>query len=132
MKTDAGQRLTRRGVARLAVAALVATSIGARRSTDVAAAESVDDCQKKIEALRDATLQVKTFTNEKDLTGLVDKLDSSSTKLATGKFGDAVKGSDRLPHQGGRPCRPRKIASCDATALIGANDAVACIQALTA
>jgi hypothetical protein len=113
----------------------VATSLGTARLTDVAAQESVDDCQAKIADLRTATLAA-TFNGqnrEKDRAGLVSKLGSASTKLAQGKDADAVKALtdfrikvETLQTQG-------KIASSDASALIaGANDAIACIQALTA
>jgi hypothetical protein len=132
---NARQRLTRRGVTRLAAAALVAARLGTVRLTGVAAAKSVDDCQAKIASLRTAT-QGATFSGqnrEKDQAGLVGKLDSASAKLAQGKDTDAVKALsdfrikvETLQTQG-------KITSSDANALIaGVNDAIACIQALTA
>lgn len=132
---DAGQRLTRRGVARLAAAAFVATSLGTARLTGVASAESVDDCQAKIATLRTATEEA-TFigqNREKDRAGLVGKLDSASAKLAHGKFGDAIQALTQFRDKVIALKAQRKIASSDANALIaGANDAIACIQALTA
>jgi hypothetical protein len=133
MQSDAGPRLTRRGVARLAAVALVATSLGTACLTHAAAAESVEDCQAKIEALRDVTLQVATFINEKDRTGLVGKLDSALTKLAQGKDADAVKALTDFRDKVATLQSQGKINPDDANQLITrADDAIACIQALTA
>jgi hypothetical protein len=135
MQSDAGRRLTRRGVARLAAAALVATSLGTALLTDVVAAESVDDCQAKIANLRTATLAA-TFigqNREKDRAGLVSKLDSASTKLAQGKFDDAILALTQFRDKVATLQSQGKINPDDANQLITrADDAIACIQALTA
>ena len=135
MPTDAGQRLTRRGVTRLAAAALVATSLGTARLTGVAAQESVDDCQAKIATLRVLT-ENATFIGQngaRDQAGLLGKLDSASTKLAQGKFADAIQALTQFRDKVATLQTQGKIASSDADALIaGANDAIACIQSHTA
>jgi hypothetical protein len=133
MHTDAGPRLTRREVARLAAAALAATSLGSARLTGVAAKESVAECQAKIEALRVTTSHVTTFTNPNDQTGLLGKLDSASTKLAQGKFADALQALTQFRDKVATLQSQDKIGPEDADALIAAaNDAIACIQALIA
>lgn len=135
IRLAAGPRLTRRGVARLAAAALVATSLGTARLPDTAAQESVDGCQAKISILRTATERT-TFSGQnaaKDQAGLVGKLESASTKLAQGKFGDAIQTLTQFRDKVATLQSQGKIALSDANALIaGANDAIACIQALTA
>jgi hypothetical protein len=98
-----------------------------------AQAQTVDECQAKINDLRTAT-QSANFTGQnaaKDQAGLIGKLGSASTKLNQGKFVDAranlvsfrAKVED-LDQQG-------KIAHEDAVALIAdADDAIACVQDL--
>ena len=135
MRADAGQRLTRRGVARLAAAAFVATSLGTARLRGVAAEESVATCQAKIDTLLILT-ENATFIGQngaKDQAGLLGKLDSASTKLAQGKFGDAIQALTQFRDKVATLQTQGKIASSDADTLIaGANDAIACIQSLTA
>ena len=56
-----------------------------------ASATTLDECQDQLATLRDATLAAHTsFTNQKDVDGLVAKLDAASAKLAAGKNSDAV------------------------------------------
>jgi hypothetical protein len=89
------------------------------------------DCQATVDALRTATVQVTTFTNERDQTGLIGKLGSATTKLEQGKVTDAIKALtdfrvkvDTLRTQG-------KIAPAHAeTLIVGANAATACLQQL--
>jgi hypothetical protein len=99
------------------------------------AATTVDECQADIDALRTATLSA-TFIGqnaEKNQAGLVSKLDSASTKLAEGKNQDALAvliqfrtKVETLNSQG-------KIAPADAETLIaGANEAIACVENLSA
>ena len=133
IRIDVGPRLTRRGVARLAAAALVATSMGTARLTP-AAAESVADCQAKIEALRSATAGA-TFTGQnatKDRTALLGKLDSALAKLAQGKFADAIQALTQFRDKVADLRDQGKINPDDASALIvRANDAIACVESLT-
>jgi hypothetical protein len=106
--------------------------MGTARLTPGAAAESVAECQAKIEALRAATAGA-TFTIEKDRTGLLGKLNSASAKLAQGKFADAIQALTQFRDKVATLQSQGKIAPDDATALIaGANDAIACVQSLTA
>ena len=133
IRTHAGTRLTRRGVARLAAAALVATNMGTARLTPGAAAESPAECQAKIEALRVATGSA-TFIGrnaEKDRAALLGKLKSASEKLAQGKFEDAIQALTQFRDKVADLRDQGKIDSNDANALItGANDAIACVQSL--
>jgi hypothetical protein len=56
-----------------------------------ASATTVDGCQGQLMTLRDNTLAAQAyFTNQKDLSSLVAKLDAASAKLAAGKTTDAV------------------------------------------
>ena len=129
---DVGPRLTRRGVARLA-AALVMTGMGVQSLGRVAAAQTVEECQAEIQALRDATLAVDSFTNpDKDQAGLVGKLDSASAKLAQGKFEDAIRALTQFRDKVADLRDQGKIDLEDANALIaGANDAISCVESLT-
>jgi hypothetical protein len=133
IRTNAGARLTRRGVARLAAAALVAASMGTARLTAGVAAESVADCQARIEALRAAT-ESATFSGRnaaKEQTGLLGKLDSASSKLAQGKFEDAIQSLTQFRDKVTTLQGQGKIDPDDANALIaGADDAIACVQSL--
>ena len=57
----------------------------------VASATTVDECQGQLMTLRDDTLGAQTsFTSQKDVGGLLAKLDAASAKLAAGKTTDAV------------------------------------------
>ena len=56
-----------------------------------ASATTVEKCQADLATLRADTLAAQSsFTNEKDLNGLVAKLDAATTKLTEGKNADAV------------------------------------------
>jgi hypothetical protein len=133
IRMDAGRRLTRRGVARLAAAALVVTGMGTARLTPGAAAASVEECQANIEALRTATGSAR-FTGQnadRDRTGLLGKLSSASTKLAQGKNADAIQALTQFRDKVADLQSQGKINADDASALIArANDAIACIQSL--
>jgi hypothetical protein len=132
IRMNAGPRLTRRGVARLAAAALVATGMGTALRTG-AAAQSVDECQAKIANLRILT-QNATFGGQngaKDQAGLLGKLDSASAKLAQGKNADAIQALTQFRDKVATLQSQGKINTEDANALIaGANDAIACIESL--
>jgi hypothetical protein len=56
-----------------------------------ASATTVDECQGQLMTLRDNTLAAQaSFTNQKDVEGLVAKVDAASATLAAGKNTDAV------------------------------------------
>ena len=113
---------------------MVATSLGTARLTPGAAAESVADCQARIEALRAAT-GTATFTGQnatKDRTALLGKLDSASAKLAQGKFDDAIQALTQFRDKVADLRDQGKINPDDASALIvRANDSIACVESLT-
>jgi hypothetical protein len=68
-------------------ALLSLTAVGA----GAALATTVDECQGQLMTLRYDTLTAQaSFTNEKDVGGLVAKVDAASAKLAAGKNTDAV------------------------------------------
>jgi hypothetical protein len=68
-------------------ALLSLTAVGA----GAASATTVDECQGQLLTLRDNTLAAQaSFTNQKDVGGLLAKLDAASAKLAAGKNTDAV------------------------------------------
>jgi hypothetical protein len=97
------------------------------------AATTVADCQAKITNLRAATLSA-TFVGqnaEKDQAGLVDKLDSATTKLDQGKFADALQALVQFRDKVSTLQAQHKIVAGDADPLIAAaNDAIACVQNL--
>jgi hypothetical protein len=56
-----------------------------------ASATTVDECRGQLVTLRDDTLAAQaSFTSQKDVGGLVVKVDAASEKLAAGKNTDAV------------------------------------------
>jgi len=55
-----------------------------------AGAAAAADCQTQIEALRTDTAAVTTFVNDRDQTGLLNKLDNAAAALTAGKTGGAV------------------------------------------
>jgi hypothetical protein len=68
-------------------ALLSLTAVGA----GAASATTVDECQGQLMTLRDKTLAAQaSFTNQRDVGGLVAKLDAASAKLAAGKATDPV------------------------------------------
>ena len=78
-------KITRLLVVLAALVSLTAVGAGA------ASATTVDVCQGQLMMLRDNTLAAQaSFTNQKDIGGLVTKLDAASAKLAAGKNTDAV------------------------------------------
>ena len=79
-------KITRLLVVLAAVLSLNAIGAGA------ASATTVEECQAQLTTLRDDTLAAQgSFTNPKDETGLVGKLDVASAKLAAGKTTDAAQ-----------------------------------------
>lgn len=78
-------KLTRLIVVLAALLSLQVVAAGA------ASASTAGDCQAQLTTLRGNTVDAQTsFTSQKDLTGLVAKLDAATTKLAAGKNADAV------------------------------------------
>ena len=78
-------KITRLLVVLAALLSLNAVGAGA------ASATTVNECQGQLMTLHDNTLAAQaSFTNQKDISGLVTKLDAASAKLAAGKNTDAV------------------------------------------
>ena len=96
-------------------------------------AQTIDECQADIAALRAQTKDV-TFIGQnaaKDQAGLVGKLDSASTKLSQGKFADALANLQSFRARIVTLDQQDKISHADATALItGADETLACVQGL--
>jgi hypothetical protein len=96
-------------------------------------AQSVDECQADIAALRAQTLST-TFAGQnaaRDQAGLVGKLDSASAKLSQGKFQDALANLQSFRAKVVTLEQQGKISPQDAAALItGADEAIACVQGL--
>jgi hypothetical protein len=96
-------------------------------------AQSVDECQADIAALRVQT-QNATFIGQnaaKDQAGLIGKLDSASAKLSQGKFQDALANLQSFRAKVVTLDQQGKIDHEDALALIaGADEAIACVQDL--
>jgi len=98
-----------------------------------AQAQTLGECQAKINDLRTATLSA-TFTGQnpaKDQAGLIGKLDSANAKLSQGKFLDARTNLESFRAKVEDLDQQGKIDHEDAVALIaGANEAIACVQDL--
>jgi len=76
---------------RLLVAAVAATLAFVGLAVTTAGATTAQDCQSQLATLRSDTVAAQTsFTNQKDFTNEVAKLDAASTKLTQGKNADAV------------------------------------------
>jgi hypothetical protein len=105
-------------------------------SASPAQAETVTDCQAKIDVLRGQTENATTFLGKNaadDEAGLLLKLDNASAKLTEGKNADAIQKltNFRDTVAGLNTQGKIKIDPDDANILIsGANDAIACITAL--
>src|ERR671920_1612574 len=98
-------------------------------SASPAQAETVDECQAKIADLRASTLAAQTFTNAKDQTGLIGKLDSASAKLTQGKTADAINNLTNFRDKVSTLAVQGKLGQEEADALIaGANDAIVCVE----
>ena len=102
-------------------------------SASPAQAETVDECQAKIAALKLQTQSATFFGQnaEKNRTGLLTKLDNASAKLAEGKNADAIQKLTNFRDTVAALNTQGKINPDDANTLIsGANDAIACITVL--
>ena len=102
-------------------------------SASPAQAETVTDCQPKIDVLRGQTESATFFGQhaEKNRLGLLTKLDNASAKLVEGKNADAIQKLTNFRDTVAALNAQDKIDPDDANSLIlGANDAIACITAL--
>ena len=102
-------------------------------SASPAQAETAEECQAKIADLRASTLAAQSFTNDKDQTGLVGKLDSASAKLTQGKTADAINSLTNFRDKVSTLAVQGKLGQEEADTLTaGANDAIACVETLQA
>lgn len=116
------RRLTRLLLVVLAVA-LVAVP--------AASATTVEECQAEIAALRADTATVTTFTNERDRTGLLGKLDNASLALDKGKYAGAIQKLNDYRSKVETLGSTGKLGADDAARLdAAAEDAIACIEAI--
>ena len=102
-------------------------------SASPAQAETLTDCQAKIDVLRGQTESAHFFGQnaEKNRLGLLTKLDNASVKLTEGKNADAIQKLTNFRDTVAALNAQGKIDPADANTLIlGANDAIACITAL--
>ena len=102
-------------------------------------AEDVDECQAEIAQVRvllsDTTNPdyVDSFTNEKDRTGLIGKLDSASTKLSQGKTQDALANLTSVRDKVNTLVAQGKLDQADANVLlVEINEAIGCVEELQA
>lgn len=102
-------------------------------AADPAQAQTVDECQADIAALKVQT-QNSTFIGQnaaKDQAGFIGKLDSASAKLSQGKFQDALANLQSFRAKVVALDQQGKIDHEDALLLIaGADEAIACVQDL--
>src|SRR5918995_4058749 len=94
MRSAAGLSLIRTGdrmkITRLLAVLAALLSLNAV-GAGAASATTVDECQGQLMTLRYDTLAAQTsFTSQKDVGGLVAKVNAASEKLAAGKNTDAV------------------------------------------
>ena len=109
-------------------------------TTTTAQAETVDECQAEIAQARalltDTTSldYVDSFTNEKDRTGLIGKLDSASSKLSQGKTQNALTNlTDIRDIKVPTLVAQGKLDQADADILLReTNEAITCVEGLQA
>ena len=101
-------------------------------SASPAQAQTAENCQVAIDALRLETAESADFTGknaDKDEAGLLDKLDSASEKLEQGKTEDAVRNLESFRDKVIDLADQGKLEREDADRLIAAaNEAIACID----
>ena len=104
-----------------------------------AQAETIEECQAEIAQVkslltdRDNPDYVDSFTNAKDRTGLIGKLDSASTKLSQGKTEGALANLTGSRDKVSDLAAQGKLDEADAEVLNREiNDAIACVDALQA
>ncbi|MDQ3863956.1 MAG: hypothetical protein M3317_10720 [Actinomycetota bacterium] len=98
-----------------------------------AQAQTVDECQADIAALRVQTQNAHFIGQNaaKDQAGLIGKLDSASSKLEEGKFTDALANLQSFRAKVVALDEQGKIAHEDAVVLLaGVDEAIACVQGL--
>ena len=100
-----------------------------------AQAETVGKCQAEIAQVRvlltDTTNPnyADSFTNEKDRTGLIGKLDSASTKLSQGKTQDALANLTSVRDKVSTLVAQGKLDQADANVLlVEINEAIGCVE----
>src|SRR5919112_4010175 len=101
-------------------------------SASPAQAETLTDCQAKIDVLKSQTQSAHFFGQnaEKNRLGLLTKLDNASVKLTEGKNADAIQKLTNFRDTVAALNTQGKINPDDANTLItGANNAIACITA---
>jgi len=108
-------------------------------ATAPAQAQTAEECQAEIAQARalltDTTNPdyVDSFTNEKDRTGLIGKLDSASSKLSQGKTQDALANLISVRDKVGTLVAQGKLDPADGEVLLAAvNEAIACVEGLQA
>jgi hypothetical protein len=108
-------------------------------SASPAQAETVGECQTEIAQVRalltDTTNlnYVDSFTNEKDRTGLIGKLDSASSKLSQGKTQDALANLTSVRDKVSTLVAQGKLDQADANVLlVEINEAIGCVEELQA
>jgi hypothetical protein len=124
-----------RRLPRVALIAALAALTAAVALPSVASAETVADCQTKISTLRAQTASVPiTGQNaEMDRAALLGKLDEASAKLQLGKNADAVAKLENFKAKVEQLEAAGHVSPEDAQPLIaGADDAIACINSLSA
>jgi hypothetical protein len=104
-----------------------------------AQAENVGECQAEIAQVRALLTEttnpnyVDSFTNEKDRTGLIGKLDSASTKLSQGKSQDALANLTSVRDKVSALVAQGKLDRADADVLlVEVNEAIGCVEELRA
>jgi hypothetical protein len=100
--------------------------------------EEVNECQAEIAEVT-ALLNLGfddpnyiDFTNEKDRTGLIAKLESAGEKLERGKYGDALGNLTSVSEKVNTLVAQGKLDQADANDILlpEINDAIACVQGL--
>src|SRR5215211_7535776 len=108
-------------------------------ATAPAQAQTAEECQAEIAQARalltDTTNPdyVDSFTNEKDRTGLIGKLDSASSKLSQGKTQDALAILTSVRDKVSILVAQGKLDQADADVLLPEiNEAIGCVEVLQA
>jgi hypothetical protein len=111
----------------LAATALVFVAFA---NAGVASASTVDQCTADLQQLRD-DVATASFANAKDVTSLQGKLAQAEQKLAAGKTDDAIAKVVDFRTRVEQLGAAGKLGADDAATLAqGANQAIACIQAI--
>ena len=125
----------RAGIRRIALAAALVAIGAVIALPGAASASTVEECQAKIDQLsaQTQTVAISGQNADMDRAGLVAKLDEASAKLDIGKSADAVLKLEDFKAKVQQLDAAGKVSAEDAQALIaGADDAIACINSLSA